>query len=116
MRPRTGFVASFVGSANVVSGELAERITGSRRPFAIRPELIEIRPAEGPLPEGLLVAPGTLEDVLYHGASSRCHVRVDADTLLAVARAESAGAEPLPGAGSRVRLTWRPADVVTLEG
>jgi len=43
-------------------------------------------------------------------------VRVDADTLLAVARAESAGAEPLPGAGSRVRLTWRPADAVTLEG
>ena len=33
---------------------------------------------------------GTLEDVLYHGASSRCHVRVDAATLLAVARAESA--------------------------
>jgi putative spermidine/putrescine transport system ATP-binding protein len=116
MRPRTGFVANFVGSANVVSGELAERITGSRRPFAIRPELIEIRPAEGPLPEGLLVASGTLEDVLYHGASSRCHVRVDADTLLAVTRTESAGAAPLPGAGSRVRLAWRPDDAVTLEG
>jgi putative spermidine/putrescine transport system ATP-binding protein len=117
-RPRTGFVASFVGSANVVSGELAERITGSRRPFAIRPELIEIRSAEGPTPEGMLVVPGTLEDVLYHGASSRCHVRIDddADALLAVARAESAGAAPLPAVGSRVRLAWQPDDVVTLEG
>jgi putative spermidine/putrescine transport system ATP-binding protein len=114
-RPRTGFVASFVGSANVVSGELAERITGSRRPFAIRPELIEIRPAEGPPPEGLLVAAGTLEDVLYHGASSRCHVRIDSDTLLTVARAESAGAAALPAVGSRVRLAWRPDDAVTLE-
>jgi hypothetical protein len=62
------------------------------------------------------VAPGTLEDVLYHGASSRCHVRIDDDTLLAVTRAESAGAAPLPGAGSRVRLAWRAADAVTLEG
>jgi putative spermidine/putrescine transport system ATP-binding protein len=114
-RPRTGFVASFVGSANVVSGEFAERITGSRRPFAIRPELIEIRPAEGPPPEGLLVAAGTLEDVLYHGASSRCHVRIDSDTLLTVARAESAGAAALPAVGSRVRLVWRPDDAVTLE-
>ena len=115
MRPRTGFVASFVGSANVVSGELAERITGSRRAFAIRPELIEIRSAEGPPPDGMRVAQGTLEDVLYHGASSRCHVRVAADTLLAVTRTESAGAAPLPGVGSRVRLAWRPNDAVTLE-
>jgi putative spermidine/putrescine transport system ATP-binding protein len=114
-RPRTAFVASFVGSANVVSGALAEHITGRRTPFAIRPELIEIRPAEGALPEGLLAAAGTLEGVLYHGASSRCHVRIDANTLLSVARAESAGAAPLPPAGSRVRLAWRPADAVMLE-
>jgi putative spermidine/putrescine transport system ATP-binding protein len=115
MRPRTAFVASFVGSANVVSGALAEHITGRRKPFAIRPELIEIQPDDGMPPEGLLTTAGILEDVLYHGASSRCHVRVDADTLLAVARAESAGAAPLPFTGTRVRLAWRPDDAVALE-
>ncbi len=115
MRPRTAFVASFVGSANVVTGALAEHITGRRTPFAIRPELIEIRPDEGDPPAGLLSAAGILEDVLYHGASSRCHVRVDADTLLAVARAESAGAAPLPAPGTRVRLAWRADDAVALE-
>jgi putative spermidine/putrescine transport system ATP-binding protein len=114
-RPRTAFVASFVGSANVVAGELAERLTGRRGPFAIRPELIEIRPTGAALPEGLLGTEGTLEDVLYHGASSRCHVRVDADTVLAVARTESAAAAPLPPRGSRVRLAWRPGDAVVLE-
>ena len=114
-QPRTAFVASFVGSANVVTGDVAERLTGRRAPFAIRPELIEIRAAGGPLPDGLCGADGTLEDVLYHGASSRCHVRVDADTLLAVARTESAVAAPLPPRGSRVRLTWRPGDAVMLE-
>jgi len=115
MRPRTAFVANFVGSANVVSGTLAERITGRRTSFAIRPELIEIRPDEVALPEGLLATAGILEDVLYHGASSRCHVRIDSDTVLAVARAESAGAPPLPAPGTRVRLAWRPGDAVALE-
>ena len=115
-RPRTAFVAGFVGSANVVTGDVAGRITGRRAPFAIRPELIEIRPEGAPLEEGLLGTDGTLEDVLYHGASSRCHVRIDAATVLAVARAESAGAAPLPPRGSRVRLTWRPGDAVMLEG
>ena len=60
MRPRTAFVASFVGSANVVAGDLAQRIAGSERPFAIRPELIEIRPAGTALPEGMLGTDGTL--------------------------------------------------------
>jgi putative spermidine/putrescine transport system ATP-binding protein len=114
-RPRTAFVASFVGSANVVAGGLAERITGAAGPFAIRPELIEIRPAGAAPPDGMQGTEGTLEDVLYHGASSRCHVRVDASTLLAVARAESAGAAPLPARGARVLLAWRPEDAVVLE-
>jgi len=40
---------------------------GARR-FAIRPELIDIRPADTRLPDGLSGADGTLEDVLYHGS------------------------------------------------
>ena len=114
-RPRTAFVASFVGSANVVAGELAERITGRRAAFAIRPELIEIRATGTAAQDGTLGTEGTLEDVLYHGSSSRCHVRLDAGTVLAVARTESAAALPLPPRGSRVRLAWRPDDAVALE-
>jgi hypothetical protein len=53
--------------------------------------------------------------VLYHGASSRCHVRVDEQTVLAVARAESGSVAPLPPQGSRVLLAWRPESSVTLE-
>jgi putative spermidine/putrescine transport system ATP-binding protein len=113
-RPRTAFVANFVGSANVLDAALAGRLTGREAPFAIRPELIEILPVEAPVGADLLACEGTLEDVLYHGASSRCHVRVAGDTVLAVARAESAGTEPLPQPGTRVRLTWRPEDAVPL--
>jgi putative spermidine/putrescine transport system ATP-binding protein len=114
-RPRTAFVASFVGSANVVAGALAQRLTGRRDPFAIRPELIDVLPDGGPAPTGTVSCTGTLEDVLYHGASSRCHVRVDEQTVLAVARAESGSAAPLPPQGSRVLLAWRPESSVTLE-
>ncbi len=113
--PRTAFVASFVGSANVVEGEAAERLTGRAQSFAIRPELIEVLP-EGVVPaDGAVTCSGTLEEVLYHGASSRCHVRVDQATLLAVSRTESASGAALPPQGSQVRLAWRPESMVRLE-
>ncbi len=41
-RPQTAFVASFVGSANVVGRDAAQVLTGSGHAFAIRPELIEL--------------------------------------------------------------------------
>jgi putative spermidine/putrescine transport system ATP-binding protein len=113
--PRTAFVANFVGSANVVEGAAAERLTGRREPFAIRPELIDVL-AAGVAPDpGTITCSGTLEDVLYHGASSRCHVRVDDQTVLAVSRAESASGSALPPQGSRVQLAWRPESMVSLQ-
>ena len=114
-QPRTAFVASFVGSANVVEPALAERLAGRRAPFALRPELIEIGPASAAAPEGWHGCRGTLEDVLYHGASNRCHVRIDGDALIAVTRAEDATAAALPAPGSPVSLAWRPASMVWLE-
>jgi len=115
-RPRTAFVASFVGSANVVGADLAERLTGRRQAFAIRPELITILAGDERAPEGSVRCEGTLDDVLYHGASSRCHVRIDAQTVLAVARPESATAGSDLREGQPVRLAWRPDSAVSLEG
>ena len=42
MRPRTRFVARFVGGANVIEGELARTLSGSARPFAIRAEMMSL--------------------------------------------------------------------------
>jgi putative spermidine/putrescine transport system ATP-binding protein len=114
-RPRTAFVANFVGSANVVEASAAERLTGRRAAFAIRPELIDVLPAGAEPVAGTVVCNGTLEDVLYHGASSRCHVRVDEQTVLAVSQAESTSGTALPPQGSRVQLSWRPESMVSLE-
>jgi len=116
-RPQTAFVASFVGSANVVGREAAKVLTGSDAAFAIRPELIEILASGEPVADGYVHCAGEVVDVLYHGASSRLRVKVDEHTTLAVARAETAGGgvESL-ATGARVRLAWRPEHAVRLQG
>ena len=113
--PRTAFVANFVGSANVIEGDAAERLTGRAQSFAIRPEQIEVLPAGVAPADGAIACDGTLEDVLYHGATSRCHVRINETTLLAVALAEPAPGAALPAQGTQVRITWRPESMVRLE-
>jgi len=113
-RPKTAFVAGFVGSANVVEPELAARLTGRAQAFAIRPELIRIL-ADGAVPAGYVSAEGVLENILYHGASSRCHVRTDGGAVFAVAQPESGGAATLPAPGTRVRVAWPQASAVPIE-
>jgi putative spermidine/putrescine transport system ATP-binding protein len=115
-RPQTSFVASFVGSANVVGREAALALTGTDRAFAIRPELIEIL-APGAWPaEGSVQCAGEVVDVLYHGASSRLRIKVDDGTTLAVALAETAsGGVTDLATGARVRMAWRPEHAVPLQ-
>jgi putative spermidine/putrescine transport system ATP-binding protein len=115
-RPRTAFVANFVGSANVVDADAALRLTGHRHPFAIRPELIHVLQPGETVPEGSLRCAGTVMDVLYHGASSRCRVRIDDATTLTVARAETSGLAAPVAAGAAVQLAWRPEHAVPLHG
>ncbi len=113
VRPRTAFVARFVGSANVVEGELARRITGAARSFAIRAEAIEVLATGAPVPAGALSCEGVLEDLHYHGATSRWHVRTDAGPVLAAVRPEAAAAGA-PLRGSRVVLAWSRDSLVPL--
>ena len=115
-RPRTAFVANFVGSANVVDADAALRLTGHAHPFAIRPELIHVLQPGETVPEGSLRCAGTVLDVLYHGASSRCRVRIDDATTLTVARAETSGLAAPVAAGEAVQLAWRPEHAVPLQG
>ncbi len=100
--PATAFVAGFVGASNIVDPPTAERLTGQRLPFSLRPERIRI----GVDGAADFVVEGTVVDVQYHGASTRVDVALDGGGLLIAERANDA----LPGqrlaAGSRVRLGW----------
>src|SRR5512139_2358126 len=51
-RPATPFVAGFVGVSNLISGALAEKITGSPRTFSVRPEKIHMSAANGKVEDG----------------------------------------------------------------
>ena len=82
---------------------------------SIRPELIEVLPIDAPPPAGQVVCDGLLVDVLYHGASSRWHVRIDDSTMIVASQAETADAAALPAPGSRVRLAWSAASIVPLK-
>src|SRR5215510_21885 len=40
--PASPFVAGFVGTSNLISGEVAQRLTGSEKMFSVRPEKIHL--------------------------------------------------------------------------
>jgi putative spermidine/putrescine transport system ATP-binding protein len=111
-KPRTVFVARFVGSSNVVEGALARRIAGSDQPFSVRPESIRfVREFGG----DLLGIEGTLVDVQYHGATSRYAVDGPEGSRFAVSVSNGMEGERSPAVGDLVRLAWSRQAIVTLE-
>ncbi len=114
VHPRTAFVARFVGSANVVEADVAARLTNVSQAFAIRPELIDVLAVDSAVPAGAISCDGVLEDVQYHGSTSRWHVRLDAGTSLTASCPESGLPDRGLKAGSRVRLAWSRDSTVTL--
>jgi len=115
-RPRTVFVAGFVGTANVLEGELARRVTGSDRPVSVRPEAIRLGPpAAGPGAGGSTGLEGRLVDVQYHGPTSRYEVEVEGGALLTVSLPSADAGAPGPRPGEAVRVSWPREAMVELE-
>jgi putative spermidine/putrescine transport system ATP-binding protein len=94
--PATRFVAEFVGAANVLDGELAQRLAGLRCAM-LRPERIRLGDAEGAR------ARGTVAEAQYFGAFSRLRVDVGG------ARVQVDLTDPavvVPEPGRTVHLHW----------
>src|SRR5580704_18821888 len=98
-KPASEFVAGFIGISNVLLRD------GVR--FVIRPEKIRML-AEGESPgTGMRVEPGTVEEVVYVGMSTRYVVRLDrGEQLVAVRQNMDAAADAASSQGQRVRLAW----------
>jgi putative spermidine/putrescine transport system ATP-binding protein len=104
--PANTFVAGFVGSSNVVAGELATAIRGRPDPFTVRPEKISV----GLVPEGGCRAEGVVRDVEYLGMFTRYRVEVDGTELIAVRQNLEVSHRDLHGLkGTRVVLGWSEA-------
>jgi putative spermidine/putrescine transport system ATP-binding protein len=114
-RPRTAFVARFVGSANVLSPELSAQLLGSSRAHALRGEDVILSPTATAALAGSASIEATVEDLQYHGATCRWLLRLPDGSALSATRPASEG---LTGhaPGEHITASWAREAAVPLEG
>jgi putative spermidine/putrescine transport system ATP-binding protein len=109
--PATIFAAGFVGTSNVLSGALAEKVIGSAGTFTLRPEKIELRSPETPASKSECFADGRIRDRVYLGMYTRYIVSIDGNTDLTVVEQNQGNARSLNAeCGAPVRAVWNRAD------
>ncbi|PKW11866.1 putative spermidine/putrescine transport system ATP-binding protein [Streptomyces sp. 1222.5] len=116
-RPATPFVASFVGTSNLLEGESAHRIVGSPGTYNIRPEKIRVlkESAEADEPEHT-TATGTVAEVVYLGDATRFLVDLDGGGRITALQQnlETSSEDVAAYRGTRVRLQWHRRHAVPL--
>jgi putative spermidine/putrescine transport system ATP-binding protein len=101
-RPRSRFVASFVGDLNEIPG-----------PIYLRPEIIDVRPAGSAQNAARRHLDGTLEGVSFLGARRRYTVLCASISATIIVEGAGTSADTL-SVGDRVVVEWDPADALTL--
>ncbi len=86
MRPRTPFVAGFVGTSNVFDGLMAEKLCGMTGSFALRPEHIRLNTLVN-------CRPMARSAVQYQGAATRFELKLNGGEKLLVSQANMTGEE-----------------------
>jgi putative spermidine/putrescine transport system ATP-binding protein len=109
-RPVSPFVAGFVGTSNLLTGQAAAALVGEEGVFTVRPEKIHVLDPMAEPPAGHCHAVGTVRAVAYLGSVTRLTVALAAGAELVVLRQNLATTSSDVAAltGSRVRLVWRP--------
>jgi putative spermidine/putrescine transport system ATP-binding protein len=117
-RPASPFVAGFVGTSNLISGEVAKRITGSEQMFSIRPEKIHLGSANGNVDKDMLTIDGVIRDVVYLGLFTRYLVEIEggADLVVVEQNLKSTSMDVLSAKGQKVRLLWHKDHVSRVGG
>jgi putative spermidine/putrescine transport system ATP-binding protein len=108
-RPQTPFVAGFVGVSNLISGEVAKRITGSEERFTIRPEKIHLAGADEKVEGDMFFANGRVRDVVYLGLYTRYLVELESggDLVVVEQNLKSTSMDVMKVKGQRTRLSWK---------
>jgi putative spermidine/putrescine transport system ATP-binding protein len=107
--PATPFVAGFVGVSNLISGALAQAITGSPETFSIRPEKIHLQAPGDPVPADYHGIDGRIRDVVYLGQHTRYLVELNGGTDLTVVQQNlrTTSMDVLAAKGRLVKLIWQ---------
>jgi putative spermidine/putrescine transport system ATP-binding protein len=112
--PATAFVAGFVGASNVITGELAQRLTGAPGAFSIRPEKITLRELGSAVPQGMMSLEGRVENVTYLGANTRYVLDVGNSKIAVIQQnAANVGKADTP-IGKSLLLSWNLNSMQTL--
>ncbi|MGN6774851.1 ABC transporter ATP-binding protein [Rhizobium sp.] len=98
-RPKTRFVADFVGSSNVIAPETMSSLGGERRWASLRPEAIRLTEESG--------VAATVKATSFLGAATRLSVEANGTRLHVTVPA----GQLAPDTGASVRLAWLPTDV-----
>jgi putative spermidine/putrescine transport system ATP-binding protein len=114
--PASTFVASFVGTSNLLTDEAARAVVGRDGIFTVRPEKIRIAdPSTAAGPDEIGVD-GTIREVVYIGPDTRYIVTLESGGELVVTRQnlETSSMEALATQGRPVRLIWQRRHVLSL--
>ncbi|MFC9593579.1 ABC transporter ATP-binding protein [Streptomyces sp. NPDC056944] len=114
-RPATPFVAGFVGTSNLLSGDTARRLVGTPGTYSIRPEKIRVlSDHKAPGDPGHATAAGTVAEVVYLGDSTRFLVDLDGGGRLTALQQnlETSSADLAAFRGARIGLQWHPSHAV----
>ncbi|MFK3703496.1 ABC transporter ATP-binding protein [Klebsiella sp. NPDC088457] len=111
LRPKTAFVAGFVGTANVFPAEVAARLCGMPGVWSLRPEHIRLDGG------GEVQVQGVVQAVQYQGAATRIELKLkDGDKLLvSQANIDDGAVFSAPQAGQTVLASWSRAAMVPLD-
>ena len=109
-RPASAFVAGFVGTSNVLEGDVAVRLRGSAAAFTVRPEKISIVLADAPNdPDaGEVRATGSIRSAVYLGERTRVLIDLDGGGHLVVVEQNrsTSDLDARNRPGTAVRLAW----------
>ena len=108
-RPATRFVAGFVGTSNLLTGEVARSVLGRAGTFTIRPEKIRLAAMDTASGPDESSATGSIQSVVYLGPDTRYIVGLDAGARLVVTEQNltTTSTEVLEQQGKAVRLIWK---------
>jgi len=110
-KPRSRFVADFVGSSNVLSPAFAASHGGAQKWTSLRPEKIGVFPVAAPVPEQHAYTDGEIKMVSYQGAVTRFSVEAEDTRITTEVPAEATHFNQ----GDSVRLIWPRSAMVTME-
>jgi len=116
--PASAFVAGFVGTSNLLEGEVAAAILGTAGLYTVRPEKIQLHPRDAAAEPELCTATGVVREVVYLGSATQSVVDLDAGGSLIVLQQNQHGSvqDKLELRGAQVRLTWHREHTVAIGG